>query len=214
MKDLLKVVRLGIISYGRGLRLQKEYEKLVFNEKAANYILLLEHKPVYTIGIRDYSSQYEEDYLKSLGAEFYKTSRGGLITFHGPGQLVVYPILNLKSLKIGVRKYTELLEETVIETCKNYNICGKRSQHTGVWVGDNKICALGIQVRRYISSHGLALNCATDLKWFNHITPCGIKDKGVTSLSNEVGRKIPVEEVLPLFIDSFEKTFKVRTDYA
>lgn len=142
-RDLLKVVRLGVISYGKGLRLQKEYEKLVFNEKAPNYILLLEHKPVYTIGIRDSSSHLEEDRLKSLGADFYRTERGGLITFHGPGQLMAYPIMNLKSLRIGIRKYVELLEEVVIDTLKYYNIQGTRSEHTGVWVGENKICALG-----------------------------------------------------------------------
>ncbi|CAG9772945.1 unnamed protein product [Ceutorhynchus assimilis] len=146
-----------------------------------------------------------------VGAEFYKTNRGGLITFHGPGQLVVYPILNLKHFKPSIKWYVCHLEKTIIHLCQKYGLTGETSPHTGVWIGDNKICAIGIHGSRFITTHGLALNCNTDLGWFDHIVPCGIEGRGVTSLSKELKRNVSIDEVIPEFVDSFCTIFECES---
>nr|CAD7395178.1 unnamed protein product [Timema poppensis] len=171
-------------------------------------LILVEHNPVYTVGIRakEYSADYENN-LKQTGAEFYRTNRGGLVTFHGPGQLVAYPILNLKHFNPNVRWYVSQIEKTIIRTCGRLGLAAETSPLTGVWVGDKKICALGLQASRFITTHGLALNCDTDLTWFSHIVPCGIEGKGVTSLSIELKRNVTIEETLPLFLLSFSELF-------
>ncbi|KAF7285839.1 hypothetical protein GWI33_009812 [Rhynchophorus ferrugineus] len=174
-----------------------------------NTLLCLEHTPVYTVGIR--AKQYgidEEKELLQKGAEFHRTNRGGLITYHGPGQLVVYPILNLKYFKPSMKWYVCQIERTVIDLCKKFGLKAETSPHTGVWIGDNKICAIGIHGSRFITTHGLALNCNTDLSWFNHIIPCGIEGKGVTSLSRELNKNISINEVIPEFVKSFCKVFE------
>jgi lipoyl(octanoyl) transferase len=207
-----RVLQAGKMSYGSALRLQQllaNRHKLPTRITGVqDTIVLVEHFPVYTVGIRskDYS-QETEDKLVSLGADFYRTNRGGLITFHGPGQLVVYPILNLKNYKPSVRWYVSQIEQTVIDVCSNLGIRAETSPHTGVWVGDRKICAIGIHGSRFVTTHGLALNCNTDLEWFSHIVPCGIEGKDVTSLSREIGRQVTVEEVVPIFLNSFSKLF-------
>jgi lipoyl(octanoyl) transferase len=141
---------------------------------------------------------------------FYQTKRGGQITFHGPGQLVCYPIINLQTLKIPIRTFVYGLEESIIKLCSHYNICSERSPNTGVWVGNNKICAIGLQVTRDITSHGLALNCDNDLTWFDHIVPCGIVGKGVTSLSKETGRIITTGDVKPLLVQLLQQRFDIE----
>jgi len=123
-----------------------------------------------------------EEYLREKGADFHRVNRGGLITFHGPGQLVGYPILRLER-RGYTRWYVETLEAAVIDLLAEFGLKGERNPHTGVWIGDNKICAMGINAQREITSHGLAINCNTDMRWFGNIVPCGIRDKGVTSLS-------------------------------
>lgn len=142
------------------------------------------------------------------GAEFYQTNRGGLITFHGPGQLVAYPIINLKHFKPSVRWYVCCIEQTIIELCRKLNLTANTSPHTGVWINDNKVCAIGVHCSRYVTSHGLALNCNIDLSWYKHIVPCGIQDKGVTSLTRELGKNIAITDIEPLFIDAFSEIFK------
>nr|CAD7257133.1 unnamed protein product [Timema shepardi] len=176
--------------------------------KTEDILILVEHNPVYTVGIRakEYSADYENN-LKQTGAEFYRTNRGGLVTFHGPGQLVAYPILNLKHFNPNVRWYVSQIEKTIIRTCGRLGLAAETSPLTGVWVGDKKICALGLQASRFITTHGLALNCDTDLTWFSHIVPCGIEGKGVTSLSIELKRNVTIEETLPLFLLSFSELF-------
>ncbi|VDM67050.1 unnamed protein product, partial [Strongylus vulgaris] len=158
-----KVVNLGRLSYTKGLEEQKK-----------NFLLAVEHPPVYTVGIREKLYTEEEELkLKALGADFCRTSRGGLITFHGPGQLVIYPIFNLKHIAprpLGVKKYVEMLEQVVIDCAsKDFDISNVgRTQHTGVWVnGNRKLAALGIAVSHGVSYHGLAINCNTDLTWFD-----------------------------------------------
>ncbi|XP_071536315.1 octanoyl-[acyl-carrier-protein]:protein N-octanoyltransferase LIPT2, mitochondrial [Panulirus ornatus] len=171
-------------------------------------LLLVEHEPVYTTGIRksDYSPEVEAQ-LKIKGADFHRTNRGGLITFHGPGQLVAYPIIHLSSFSPGIKWYICALQRTVIRTLRILGITAHTSPHTGVWVGDNKICAIGIQ-GRHVTTHGLALNCNIDLSWYDNILPCGIPDKGVTSATQELNRNVTIREVEPYFLKSFAEVFQ------
>jgi len=164
---------LGRISYGDALRMQEtlvgEHLKSLDTENtdgrqlAKNYLLLLEHPPTYTVGKRGemYDETFEE-YLREKGADFHRVNRGGLITFHGPGQLVGYPILRLER-RGCTRWYVETLEAAVIDLLAEFGLKGERNPHTGVWIGDNKICAMGINAQREITSHGLAINCNTDM---------------------------------------------------
>ncbi|KAL6471255.1 hypothetical protein MHYP_G00199050 [Metynnis hypsauchen] len=210
-KTPVSVVNLGRIAYRSALQIQQHYIKQHFDSSSQipNTLLLCEHYPVYTVGIRraPYPAE-EEQRLKDLGADFFRTNRGGLITFHGPGQLVCYPILNLGCFKKSVRWYVCELERTVIEMCGKFRIKASTSPDTGVWVGNNKICAIGIHCGRYVTSHGLALNCNTDLSWFENIVPCGIVGKGVTSLSRELGRDVRIEEATPVLLEAFSEQFR------
>ncbi|XP_030008285.1 octanoyl-[acyl-carrier-protein]:protein N-octanoyltransferase LIPT2, mitochondrial [Sphaeramia orbicularis] len=208
-RPVVNVVRLGLRSYQEALQLQQVYvDRHRSGSGPANALLLCEHAPVYTTGIRN--QPYPEaqlDQLRLLGAEVYRTNRGGLITFHGPGQLVCYPVLDLGCFKKSVRWYVCELEKTIISVCRRFGIEASTSPHTGVWVGQNKICAIGIHCGRYVTSHGLALNCNTDLSWFGHIVPCGIEGKGVTSLSAELHRDVDVDEAVPHLLDAFRDRF-------
>lgn len=176
-------------------------------------ILTVEHPPVYTLGKSGKQSNMliSEAYLQSLGAEFFHIDRGGDITFHGPGQIVCYPILDIGNLGIGLRRYIECLEQAVIDTVAHYGIVAERLEGaTGVWICDRnetgecrnwrKICAIGVRASHFVTMHGLALNVNTDLKWFTMINPCGFTDKGVTSISKEVGKVVDLEEVKQLLV--------------
>jgi len=220
--NTVKILRLGLLPYQAGYRLQENLvSEIKHGVKAGdsnlNLLLLLEHYPVYTTGIRskEYTTQ-EETRLKNLGADFVRTNRGGLITFHGPGQLVAYPILNLNNFipqvhrrkaALGIKWYVNTLEQVVIKTISCYGLEGQRSPHTGVWVGDNKICAMGVHSSQLITSHGLALNANTDMRWFKNIVPCGIQDKGVTSLSQQLGFEVSVKDVSPELERCFAEEF-------
>ncbi|XP_026226351.1 putative lipoyltransferase 2, mitochondrial [Anabas testudineus] len=206
-RPVVEVVRLGLVTYHEALKLQQFYVNR-HRSRPAHTLLLCQHLPVYTTGIRHkpYPASLL-DQLRLLGADVHRTNRGGLITFHGPGQLVCYPVMNLASFKKSVRWYVCELEKTIISVCSRFGIEASASPHTGVWVGDNKICAIGIHCGRYITSHGLALNCNTDLSWFSHIVPCGIEGKGVTSLSAELQREVNVEETIPHLLDAFRDQF-------
>ncbi|KAM9853343.1 octanoyl-[acyl-carrier-protein]:protein N-octanoyltransferase LIPT2, mitochondrial [Aulostomus maculatus] len=209
-RPVVEVLRLGLVSYQEALQLQQTY---VTRHRAgpAHALLLCQHPPVYTTGIR--REPYPApllDSLRRLGADVHRANRGGLITFHGPGQLVCYPVLNLCSFKKSVRWYVGELEKTIISVCGRFRVPASTSPHTGVWVGDNKICAIGIHVGRYVTSHGFALNCNTQLSWFSHIVPCGIEGKGVTSLSAELRRDVSVDEVVPNLLDAFRDQFNCQ----
>ncbi|XP_053561066.1 putative lipoyltransferase 2, mitochondrial [Bombina bombina] len=214
-RPLLRIVRLGLIPYAEALQEQQRYVQALKNPQTStdsepkDTLLLCEHPAVYTVGIRQgpYPAQ-EENRLQALGADFQRTDRGGLITFHGPGQLVCYPILDLRHIRRSLRLYVCGLEETAIRLCQRLGIQAKRTSETGVWVRDRKICAIGVHCARHITSHGLAMNCNTDLTWFDHIVPCGIKGKGVTSLTQELSRNITVEETIPSFVEAFQEEFK------
>ncbi len=184
----------------------------------AGWLLLVEHPAVYTLGKSGHSENMliSEEYLKRLGAEFIPIDRGGDITFHGEGQIVGYPILDLEQLGIGLRSYIEALEEAVIRTIAHYGIKGGRIEGaSGVWICEKgqaprKICAIGVRSSRYVTMHGFALNVATDLKWFQYINPCGFSDRGVTSIEKECGREIPMEEVKSLLVNNLEKILKIE----
>lgn len=207
---------LGLMSYTSAMAIMNSIAQQKQNFKCGktsseplDHLLICQHKPVYTVGIRkkDYMDESVIKNLKSLNSEFHYTDRGGLITFHGPGQLVCYPVLNLKHYKLSIRCYINMLEDVLIRTCQHYDIDAHRTENVGIWVGENKIAAIGVHCRRYITSHGLALNCDTDLKWFDHIVPCGIPDKGVTSITKELSKVVAVDETMPVLMKNFEKVF-------
>lgn len=206
-KNIVKLIHYGRLGYLQGLNLQN----LIINKHKKNEnedtVIFLEHNPVYTVGLRDKTYSKDEQELKKLGAEFFRTNRGGLITFHGPGQLVLYPIINLKHFKPSLKWYVDSLEKTIIDVCKYFSIKAQKTNDTGIWVQDRKICSIGIHGSRYIVSHGLSLNCNIDLNWFTHIVPCGLEDKEMTSLSKELGRNVCIDEVIPVVINSFSKIF-------
>ena len=187
-------------------------------EICPNYFLFTEHPPVYTLGKSGDLSNLllNEEQLKQKGISFFKSNRGGDITFHGPGQIVGYPIIDLEAFKPDIRWYMRSLEEVIIKTIANYSLNGVRSEgETGVWldVGTpfaRKICALGVRTSRWVTMHGFALNVNTNLGYFDHIIPCGIRGKAVTSMEAELNRKIPVEEVKSLIQENFEKVFGAK----
>lgn len=212
---LVHVLRAGKMSYQDSLNLQKAVSTHLIktDDKYKNFLILTEHEPVYTLGLRtkNYSIDDEEK-LTKLGAQFFKTNRGGLITFHGAGQLVAYPILNLKNFQPSVRWYVCHVEKTIVDLCQKYGIKANTTQDTGVWVEDRKICAIGIHASRYITTHGLALNCNIDLSWFSHIVPCGLEGKEVTSLTKELSKNTSIDDVTPKFIESFRNIFECSTE--
>jgi len=176
------------------------------------HILLVEHSPVYTMGKHadEHNILFNRNALEKDNIYVYKTNRGGDVTFHGPGQLVAYPIIDLQQHKLGVKQYVGLLEQAVIDTIADYGITGIRDEGaTGVWVSDNngprKICAIGVAVSRSITMHGLALNVNTDLSYFDRINPCGFTDRGVTSISKELGKNIDFNKVKQTFTDKILK---------
>ena len=184
-----------------------------------HYLLFVEHPPVFTLGKSGDISNLliNETQLQQKGIEFYKTNRGGDITFHGPQQIVGYPILDLEKFTTDIGKHLRNIEEVIILTLAEYGIKGERSRgETGVWIDtsvkgrERKICAIGVRCSRWITMHGFAFNVNTDLSYFDYIVPCGIENKQVTSLEKELGRRIDMEEVKEKVKKNFEKVFDVR----
>lgn len=189
-----------------------DYQRSLFDSMVADkkggkspqeeYILFLEHLPVLTLGRHGHAENLvNEEEMRNRGIECIRIERGGDITYHGPGQLVVYPIIDLERHHLGIKSYINLLEEAVIRTIADYGILGERVEGaTGVWIDkgkptERKICAIGVKCSRYVSMHGLALNVNTDLSAFNLINPCGFTDKGVTSIARELGKPVDFSEV-------------------
>lgn len=200
----------GLTPYAEAWELQRELVRRRRAGEIPDTLLLLEHPPVYTVGraARDASNLgMGEEYLRSLGAEVFWSDRGGDATFHGPGQVVGYPIVRLRVR--DTHRYLRDLEEVVIRTIARCGLEGWRHpRYTGVWVGENKICAIGVKFSSgWIASHGFALNVSTDLSWFDRITPCGIREYGVTSLEKELGREVPLEEVEREVVARFREVF-------
>lgn len=190
---------------------EKKLEAKAQKISSENYLNILEHKPVYTLG----KNADEKNILpiaRTSGASFYNISRGGDVTFHGPGQLVAYPIIDLQDFNMGVRAYVTALENIGINLCASYGIEAKASDEEGVWVDygtpkARKIMAIGIKVSRYITMHGIAFNVNTDLNFFSFIIPCGIPNKGVTSLQRELGREVDMVDFKERYVEVFKKYF-------
>lgn len=186
------------------------------NPSAKNFFLLVEHPHVYTLGKSGDEKNLlaHGDFLKKIEATFYKINRGGDITYHGPGQLVGYPIIDLEHYKIGVREYIEKMEDAIIATIAEYGLTGARKEGaTGVWldathkVRARKICAIGVRVSRYVTMHGFALNVNTDMRYFNYINPCGFSSFGVTSIQQELGREISMDKVKTILKENFNRLY-------
>ena len=206
MKTVL--VDWNLIPYSEAWQRQTEWFDAVVRAKAQgetyeNRIIMCEHPHVYTLGRsgKENNMLLNDEQLKAIQATLYHIDRGGDITYHGPGQLVCYPILNLEEFQLGLKEYVHLLEEAVIRVCASYGIeAGRLEKATGVWLEANtprarKICAIGVRSSHYVTMHGLALNVNTDLRYFSYIHPCGFIDKGVTSLRQELKHEVPVDEV-------------------
>ena len=208
---VLEVRRLpGLVPYAEAWELQTELVRLRKVNEIPDTLVLLEHPPVYTVGraATDASNLGAgEGYLRALGAEVFWSDRGGDATFHGPGQIIGYPILLLRNR--DTHGYLRRLEEVLIRALAAYGLEGwHHPEYTGVWVGEKKVAAIGVKFSSgWITSHGFAFNVSTDLSCFDRITPCGIRDYGVTSLERELGHKVPMPEVERRIIASFRETF-------
>lgn len=225
MKRIIKVYDLGLVPYRKAWDLQKRAQKILTDQKKTardgvpvehihnDMLFFVEHPHVYTIGKSGNASNMLKGLseLADIDAEYVEIDRGGDITYHGPGQIVAYPILDLDRYFTDIHKYLRFLEEVVIKTCGDYGIqAGRKDGLTGVWIDEKKICALGIRCSRWVTMHGFAFNINTDLSYFNHIVPCGIQDKSVTSLSDLTGREIDQAEVKRKLIRHFAKVFDAK----
>lgn len=208
---MIDVRRLGLVSYTDGLELQRA---LVDDRKAGRIpdtLLLLQHPHVLTVGVKKDGRQHilaAPDLLSARGVEVFETGRGGDVTYHGPGQLVGYPIIDLNPDRRDVHQYVRDLESVMIGVCADYGLVADRVKgFSGAWLGDAKIGAIGVRISRWVTSHGFAFNVTTDLDFFNLIVPCGIADKAVTSLATQLGRAVPMAEVEDAFIRHFSTVF-------
>lgn len=230
---MIEVLDKGVIDYGDAWTQQQEHFKALLantahpgDNEARGVLMLCEHPHVYTLGKSGHANNLlvSETFLKSIGASYYHIDRGGDITYHGYGQLVGYPILDLSSIGehgLGLKEYIHLLEESVIATIAEWGIEGRRVDHaTGVWLAatdtkpERKICAIGVKASRFVTMHGFALNVTTDLKYFSYINPCGFTDKGVTSMAAELagtesgGGTVPdMVQVKEAFVRNFMQIF-------
>ena len=225
----MEFISLGLVDYQEGW----DYQTALFNktvdlkllnrdlspeaqEPTPNYLIFCEHPHVYTLGRSGKESNLlaDEETLKKKQASFYKINRGGDITYHGPGQLVGYPVIDLENFFTDIHKYLRFLEEAIIRTLMKFGIKGERFEGlTGVWLDAGtprarKICAMGVKTSRWVTMHGFALNVNTDLSYFSNIIPCGIDDKQVTSMEKELDRPVPMNEVMEILkveiIDIFQ----------
>lgn len=215
----LEVRRLGVVPYGEGLALQK---RLVDERRAGaipDTLLLLQHPHVLTVGVKKDGRRHilaAPSRLDALGVEVFDTGRGGDVTYHGPGQVVGYPILDLNPDRRDVHQYVRDIEEVMIRACAQYGVtAGRLAGMSGTWVttadrGPEKIGAIGVRISRWITSHGFAFNVATDLSFFDLIVPCGIREHGVTSLERVTGRPCPVPEVERALVGAFAEVFGRR----
>ena len=205
----IKIIDLGFLDYKNSWNYQKELQKKVLIGDCSDSIIFVEHDSVYTFGKNSDKSNLLVS--KDSKIKIYETERGGEITYHGPGQIVCYPILNLKNFKQSVTWYMRALEEVIIETLKLLNIKATRKDGlTGVWVKDEKIGAQGVRMTKWVTMHGFALNVNTDLRFFNDIIPCGIKDFGVTSIKKIIGKEQDLSLVKEHILISFAKVFNIK----
>lgn len=204
---------LGLFDYKDAWDLQKSIHQQRVENKIDDVLFLLEHPHTYTLGkVADKKNLVgDEKFLSDNKISVYDIDRGGDITYHGPGQIVGYPIISLTNWKMDTHKYLRAIEEAIIKVCSEYGLNGSRvDKYTGVWIEDRKICAIGIKVSRWVTMHGFAFNVNTDLKLFNGIIPCGISDKDVTSLSKELNKQISLKEVKEKIIHHFMNEFQYQ----
>ena len=220
-------IDLGLIDYKKGWDFQEKlFQKAVqqkislrnetSTEKTKNYLLFCQHPHAFTLGKSGSSENLllNENQLLEKDANFYQINRGGDITYHGPGQLVVYPIFDLDYFFTDIHKYMRFLEESVIQTLKVFGIQGDRvKEFTGVWLdvgtkNERKICAMGVKCSRWVTMHGIGFNINSDLSYFSHIIPCGIEDKSVTSMQKELGYELNMEEVIQVFKEKIAEQFE------
>ena len=217
MTRKLKVMLLGRIDYKEALDIQERLFSLRQSGKIEDTLLVLEHPPVITLGRRGLYSNIvaPKDSLNKDGVSIYEVARGGDATYHGPGQIVGYPIIHLEDCKLSVKNYVEKLEEVFIRLLRErYDIeaHSEEKKYTGVWVGSEKITAIGIEVKHWISRHGFAFNVNTNLEHFKWINPCGITDKGVTSLQNLLGYPLDIDELNETIIEYFCDEFDFKPE--
>jgi lipoyl(octanoyl) transferase len=209
----IEVRRLGLVRYDDALAMQRALVEERRADRVPDLLLLLEHPPVITLGVKGDGGRANvvatDDRLAELGIEIQETGRGGDVTYHGPGQIVGYPILDLRPDRCDVHRYVRDLEHVMIRVCARYGVAaGQIKGLTGTWAGAEKIGAIGVRISRWITSHGFAFNVNTDLDHFKLIVPCGISDRGVTSLEKVTGRPVRIDEVEDVVIECFGETFE------
>jgi lipoyl(octanoyl) transferase len=208
----LEFRRLGIVPYADALALQRALVEERRANRVPDLLILLQHPPVITVGVRGDGGRShiiaDTDRLAALGVAVSETGRGGDVTYHGPGQIVGYPILDLRPDRCDVHRYVRDVEEVMIRTCVDYGVpAGRITGLTGAWVGPEKIGAIGVRISRWITSHGFAFNVSTDLAYFDLIVPCGIADRGVTSLQRVLGRSVNIADVEESLVCHFAAVF-------
>jgi lipoyl(octanoyl) transferase len=210
-RSTLEVRRLGVVPYGEALAVQKALVEERRAGRVPNLLLILQHPPVITVGVRRDSRSHivaSDALLNARGVEVYDAGRGGDVTYHGGGQIVGYPILDLRPHRCDVHRYVRDLEEVMIRVCADYGVsAGRVSGMSGAWIGAEKIGAIGVRISRWITSHGFAFNVNTRLEDFQLIVPCGIVDRGVTSLQKLLGRSLPIEDVEERVMARFAEVF-------
>ncbi|MFQ6019294.1 MAG: lipoyl(octanoyl) transferase LipB [Dehalococcoidia bacterium] len=207
------VTWLGRLDYEEAWCQQRRQVEARVEGRISDTLLLVEHPPVYTCGRRGADGQFLADpgQLQALGARVCEVDRGGGLTFHGPGQIVAYPILDLQAWRPDLHAYLRALEEVILRTLADYGVAGQRCPGlTGVWVRRDKVAAIGVKVSRWVSCHGFALNVNVDLDWFRHIVPCGVSDRGVTSMQGLLGRELGLERVSEAIVRHFGDVFGRR----
>ncbi|AKF08739.1 lipoyl(octanoyl) transferase LipB [Sandaracinus amylolyticus] len=224
MRRQVRVHRLGRIRYDEAHQLQQRLQEARVAGDIPDTLLLLEHEPVITLGRKAAIGNVllAKEMLAARGIELHETGRGGDVTYHGPGQLVGYPIIDLKPDRQDVRRYVRELERLMVDVCATYGITAERIDTPGLegtWVrsgelGDRKIGAVGVRISRWVTMHGFALNVTTDLSHFALIVPCGIRDKGVTSLERELDRRLPMDEVMGVAEQRFAAIFDADLEHA
>jgi len=208
--------RLGTVDYAEAHRAQMQLQAKRIAGEIGDTVLLHEHPPVLTMG-RSAKAQHvlaSASELEALGVELHEVGRGGDVTYHGPGQLVAYPIIDLKPDRKDVRKYVGSLEETMIRTCADFGLTAKRvAGLNGAWIGERKVGAVGVRISRWVTMHGLALNVNSRLEHFEWIVPCGIRDKGVTSVSAELGCEVPLDTALERLAAHFAEQYDAEVEW-
>lgn len=204
------VQNIGFKNYTEVFDLQEKLREELLTDAIPNTILICEHPPTFTVGKQDVAEDWlsHNDAIKKDGIEIVKCNRGGRITYHGPGQMVVYFIVKIADYSEGVKDFVSKIEDICIRTISSFGLNAERkSEHPGVWVNNKKIVAIGLNISRGVSIHGIAINVDPELAHYRHIVPCGIREFGVTSLAKELNRKVSMEEVQQAFLKSLEKIF-------